>query len=79
MQVKERKDAYDQTFGSDWGKAVLDDLMRSCHVLEPTYVQGDTHESAFREGQRQVALYILSTLKYNVSDYISTTTGARMQ
>lgn len=47
---------------------MLADLLSECRVLQPTYVEGDPHESAYREGERNVALRILSWLAFGPAD-----------
>ena len=67
MNVKEKMLAsvshYKKVFGSEQGKKVLYDLARNHFLLRPSYVKGDTYETAFNEGQRNVVLRILSILK----------------
>ena len=58
---------YKRTFGTDSGKRVLQDLMNRGHMLEPSYTVNDAHETAFREGERNLVLSILSELKYDLS------------
>ena len=50
-QVKELKDAYKRIFNSDEGKIIISDLEKRCHFLSTTNVKGDSHESAYMEGQ----------------------------
>tara|TARA_R100000479_G_C6257732_1_gene154733 strand:- start:119 stop:286 length:168 start_codon:yes stop_codon:yes gene_type:complete len=45
-------------FNSEDGTTVLDDLRKRFHMATPTFVAGDSHESAFLEGQRSVVLTI---------------------
>lgn len=66
--AKNRRIDYGIVFGSEHGKRVLADLMRQCHVLEPTFTQ-DARETAFREGERNVALKILTALNYRPEDF----------
>lgn len=54
---------YQSVFGNKEGQMVLTDLIKAHHVLQPTYVRGDTHESAFKEGERNVVLRIFSMMK----------------
>lgn len=52
---------YRALFNSDDGKAILEDLCRSCHVFSST--MGDNpQETAFNEGARSVVLRILKTI-----------------
>lgn len=53
---------YCGTFGSPAGVKVLEDLKREFHFVEGTYVRGDPHETSFREGERNVILYILTKM-----------------
>ena len=49
---------YKITFGSDEGKRILDDLKKRSHFYNTTHVKGDSHESAFYEGQRSLVVFI---------------------
>ena len=42
---------------------VLSDLEKRCHFWSTTNVKGDSHESAYMEGQRSVLLFIKSMLQ----------------
>ena len=53
---------YKQTFGSESGQRVLDDLKKRCSFETTTFVKGDSHESAFLEGTRSVVLFIKNML-----------------
>jgi hypothetical protein len=57
-QIKQLQQDYKITFGSDEGKRVLDDLKKRCHFYSTTHVQGDSHESAFFEGQRSIIVFM---------------------
>ena len=54
---------YKIVFGSEQGERVLEDLKRRCHFYVSTNVKGDSHESAFYEGQRAAVLWIENVLK----------------
>ena len=54
---------YKLVFGSQEGERVLEDLKRRCHFYATYYVKGDSHESAFYEGQRAAVLWIDNVLK----------------
>ena len=58
---------YLDTFSTEQGKRVLDDLMKQSGVMRPAHVVGDSHESAYMEGQRQVVLSILDKLGRTLS------------
>jgi hypothetical protein len=50
---------YETVFKSPAGINVLNHLAKKFNISSPTYTQGDTHMTAFREGQRHVVLTIL--------------------
>jgi hypothetical protein len=56
---------YEYIFNTDEGKEVLIDLEKRCHYHSTTNVKGDSHESAYMEGQRSVILFIKSMLRKN--------------
>ena len=62
-QIKQLRTNYQKVFESDDGKSVLLDLERRCHFYATTNVKGDSHESAYMEGQRSVLLFIKSILQ----------------
>ena len=59
------KKNYQYIFNTDEGKEVLSDLEKRCHYHSTTNVKGDSHESAYMEGQRSVILFIKSMLRNN--------------
>lgn len=61
-KIEDLKKAYKITFGSNEGKTVLDDLSKRCHEFSTTHIKGDSHESAFYEGQRSIYVWIKSVL-----------------
>jgi len=61
--VKKLKENYQYIFNTDEGKEVLSDLEKRCHYHSTTNVKGDSHESAYMEGQRSVLLFIKSMLQ----------------
>lgn len=56
------REKYKNVFDSNEGKIVLADLLNKCHVTHSSYVSGDSHATAFQEGERNVALIILDAL-----------------
>ena len=52
-------------FTSEGGKRVVERLSKLCNENEPTYVDGNTHGSAYKEGQRSVILHIRRMLAKN--------------
>ena len=61
-QVNKLKEYYKMVFESDDGKIVMTDLEKRCHYKVTTIVRGDSHESAYMEGQRSVLLFIKNML-----------------
>jgi len=61
--LKELQTNYKFIFNTEEGKQVLADLERRCHYHSTTNVKGDSHESAYMEGQRSVILFIKSMLR----------------
>ena len=57
------KKNYVYIFTTDEGKQILSDLEKRCHYHSTTNVKGDSHESAYMEGQRSVILFIKSMLR----------------
>lgn len=63
VEERQRRADYRLVFASEAGRRVLADLARVCYGERSTYVRGDALETAFREGERQVYLRILSLLR----------------
>jgi hypothetical protein len=61
-KLAEIKADYKFIFNTDEGKRVLDDLSKRCHEFNTTHVKGDSHESAYYEGQRSIFVFIKSIL-----------------
>ena len=59
------KKNYQYIFNTDEGKEVLSDLEKRVHYHSSTNVKGDSHESAYMEGQRSVILFVKSMLQNN--------------
>ena len=57
------KKNYKFILNTEEGKRVLSDLEKRCHYHATTNVKGDSHESAYMEGQRSVLLFIKSMLQ----------------
>jgi hypothetical protein len=66
-KTKQLKTDYEFVFRTAEGERVLNDIIKSAHVLEPTFTP-DPYETAFREGERNVALRILALLNYTPKD-----------
>jgi hypothetical protein len=50
---------YITLFQTDAGRRVLMELMDSYHMLSLVHTIGDPYETAFRDGQRSVVVYML--------------------
>lgn len=55
------REYYRLTFDTDDGMVVIDDLEARYHIHTPTF-SPDPYESAYREGQRSVVLFIKNML-----------------
>ena len=63
-KLKELVQNYKTAFNTDAGKTVLDDLKKRSHFFNTTHVKGDSHESAYYEGQRSLVVFIESLLNH---------------
>ena len=61
-KIKQLQIDYKSIFNSDEGFRVMADLEKRCHFLSTTNIKGDSHESAYMEGQRSVLLFIKQML-----------------
>jgi len=61
-QIDDLKLAYRRTFNTEDGEQVLKDLKARFSFEASTFVPGDPHMSAFREGQRDAVLLIVRML-----------------
>jgi Ca2+-binding EF-hand superfamily protein len=61
-QINKLKEYYKIVFESNDGKIVMTDLEKRCHYNATTNIIGDSHESAYMEGQRSVLLFIKNML-----------------
>ena len=61
--LQELQTDYKTVFNSDEGIRVIADLEKRCHFKTTTNIKGDSHESAYMEGQRSVLLFIKSMLQ----------------
>ena len=61
---------YKDVFESPTGKLVLIDMCNRFHMMATTRKKGDTvGDMEFREGQRNVMLYILSMVNYDLEKF----------
>tara|TARA_R100001510_G_C7601922_1_gene168239 strand:- start:606 stop:818 length:213 start_codon:yes stop_codon:yes gene_type:complete len=63
MQLDDLKLSYRRCFDSDDGRIVLEDLKKRFSFYQTTHQIGDSHESAFLEGQRFVVLTLINLMK----------------
>jgi hypothetical protein len=57
-KINQLKADYKFIFNTEEGKRILDDLKKRCHFHNTTHVKGDSHESAFYEGQRSMVVFM---------------------
>lgn len=57
--------AYKRVFESEDGSKVLEDLMKSCHMVNST-MGNDPYETSFNEGARSVVVRILKTINTDI-------------
>ena len=62
-KIKQIREDYKITFGSEEGKRVLEDISIRCHESSTTFSKDNSHETAFLEGQRSMLLLIKAILK----------------
>lgn len=65
---RKRPQQYKDTFNTPQGKEVLRDLAKFCGQNNPTYVPGDSHASAYKEGMRRVFLRIQQFVNLSEKD-----------
>lgn len=62
--IKDLIQNYKTTFGSDDGKAVMNDLEKRCFYHTSTFSRNEPNETAFFEGQRTILLFIKSMINH---------------
>lgn len=62
MNVEDLKTTYKTWLNTNDGKITLQDLEMRFHIHSPVY-SDDSHETAFREGQRTVVLFLRSMVQ----------------
>lgn len=60
---KNKMRIYKEVFDTPNGKKVLKDIMDFCHIMGQLHDPNNSHNTAFNDGKRRVALRILSFLK----------------
>jgi len=61
----ERIVLYKKVFSGEHGSSLLKDLLVRCHIKESTMCK-DPYDTAFKEGERSIGLFILSQLGYDL-------------
>jgi len=61
---------YKKTFEGPEGEEVLVDLMQTFGFFSTTFVEGDSHASAFAEGARAAVLRIIDTVEVDPSKFL---------
>ena len=61
--LQELQTDYKTVFNSDEGVRVMADLEKRCHFMTTTNIKGDSHESAYMEGQRSILLFLKAMLQ----------------
>ncbi len=59
---------FQKTFDTGEGKKVLKRLSRLCNENEPTYVDGNSMGTSYKEGQRSIILHIRKMLAKNPNE-----------
>ena len=59
---------FSAVFGTPQGRRVLATILVYSRVWLPTYVEGDSHETARREGMRDVGLWLMETINWTPVD-----------
>jgi hypothetical protein len=62
--------AYNATYESPDGRAMILDMLREAGVLSVAQVAGDPGTSAFNEGKRALGLHILQRLRWSESEIV---------
>ena len=61
MSPEDLKANYKLVFSSEEGQIVMNDLQKRCNLFAPVFSE-NTHEMAFKDGQRNGALFLLTML-----------------
>jgi hypothetical protein len=69
-EINDNIKVFQRVFKSQDGQKVLEDLEKRCGVHVTSFSK-DSHETAFREGQRSVVLFIKSTLSKQPKELIN--------
>lgn len=69
FKAAKRVKAFKDTFATESGKIVLQELVRECGLLRNTY-RGNSDELLFNEGKRNVLLYILNNINVDLANLL---------
>lgn len=58
-----KEKAWRSVLASEGGRLIVAQLLTSCGWLYPSYVSGDTHATAYREGQRSMGQPIYEVVR----------------
>lgn len=67
-RLRFRRADFRQTFGTPAGKRVLAELLRRGWVTRPGFDPGNPYVTAYREGQREMALHIAGMIGLSDED-----------
>ena len=63
---------FKDVFGTPDGREVLHELCKFCHLMRATYsTESSTDNMLFREGERNVGMYILNRINVHQLDMIN--------
>ena len=62
-EIEKLRHMYKETYGTENGAKVLEDLEKRCNMRSSSYVAGDANATAFEEGKRAVILHIHNMLQ----------------
>jgi len=63
MTPDELHQMYRRVFETEDGQRVIEDLKTRFWFHAPVHAPGDTHETAYRDGQRSIVLSLISMLQ----------------
>lgn len=63
--------AYQSVYASPDGAAVINDILREAGILSVSHVEGDPGTSAFNDGKRALALYVVQRLRWSEGELVA--------
>jgi|TARA_Y100000310_G_scaffold48435_2_gene44905 hypothetical protein len=73
MTPDELRQLYRGVFNSEDGQRVIDHLKTRFWFHAPVHAPGDTHETAYRDGQRSIVLSLIAMLQEDHRELPTTT------